>query len=84
MKDLKSHKHETNSCQGNFQCEECEKSFRLKHELEEHAKTHQNYPCEKFEKVFDYEATLESHNEAVHERIKLFCHYYNNNKKLPL
>ena len=34
MDDLKRHKHETNSCQGIFQCEECEKSCRLKHELE--------------------------------------------------
>ena len=74
VKDLKSHKHETNSCQGNFQCQECEKSFKLKQELEEHAKIHQNFPCEQCEKVFDYEATLESHNEAAHEEIELFCH----------
>ena len=46
MKDLKTHKDENNSCQGTFQCEECEKCFKNEQKLEDHIGIHKKYPCE--------------------------------------
>ena len=67
IKDLRCQKQENNSCQGSFQCEECDKSFRIKQQLEAYAKIHQKYPCDDCDKVFKYEVTLEKHIEAAHE-----------------
>ena len=41
---------------------------------------HKEFECEECDKVFKYETTIEKHIEAVHEDIKLFCAYFNNNK----
>ena len=32
---------------------------------------------------YNYEGLLEKHNRAVHGNIKIFCHYFNNDKDCP-
>ena len=84
LKDLQKHKEENNSCQGKYQCEECDKSFKSESGLEVHMnKEHVAYECNECGKVFDFEAVLERHTEAVHESVRLFCHYFNNKKECP-
>ena len=83
LSDLKNHKEAHKSCLPFFQCKECDTKFREESQLNEHVKKHTTYPCEECEKLFDYEVTLVKHNEAVHENIKLFCHYWNNDLDCP-
>ena len=57
-------------------------------EQAENLDTHKSSAHEKFEweecdKEFRYAAVLEKHIEAVHEDVKLFCHYFNNDKECP-
>ena len=81
---LKEHKEEHNSCQGEHQCEECEKRFKKEEQLEAHKKTvHKKYECDECEKIFDFEGNLEKHRQAAHEDVELFCHYFNNDKDCP-
>ena len=44
---------------------------------------HKSYECEVRDKRFKFEAILEKHVEAVHEDVKLYCHYFNNEKECP-
>ena len=83
VKEFQKHKQENKSCHGTFQCDECEKTFKIKQQLEDHVKIHTKYPCDDCDKVFNYEVTLQRHVEAAHESCELFCHYYNNNKDCP-
>ena len=36
-----------------------------------------------FEHKYKYEGLLEKHNQAVHGNVKIFCHYFNNDKDCP-
>ena len=66
IKDLQEHKREQRSMDGEFQCDECDKSFNSKNQLEKHEKMHETFECEKCDKIFYYEGLLETHTEAVH------------------
>ena len=46
-------------------------------------RSHKRYECEECDKRFKFETILERHVEAVHEDVKLFCHYFNNKKERP-
>ena len=84
IKDLQKHKEENNACQGNYQCEECERFFKKEEQLEAHAKrAHAKFECDDCDKIFNYEVTLEKHKQAVHEDVELYCHYFNNKKDCP-
>ena len=62
---------------------ECEKSFDQVWKLNAHKKVHEKYACEKCEKSFQYESIKDIHNKVTHNNVKLFCHYYNNDKECP-
>ena len=82
--ELKNHKKEHESLLPKFKCDECDKIFLKEKQLKEHiSQKHKTYPCKECEKVFDYEVNLENHIKAVHEDLKIFCHYFNNNKECP-
>ena len=83
IKDLQKHKKEVTVCQGSYKCDECEKSFKSEKQLSVHLKKHEKFPCEECDREFNYEGLLEKHSEAVHESMKIFCHYYNNDKECP-
>ena len=72
LKDFRSHKQNSKSCQALYECEECEKSFKVKQQLEEHVKVHKKYPCDECDKVFNYEVTLEKHVGAAHEDYEIY------------
>ena len=46
-------------------------------------RAHKRYECEECDKRFKFETILEKHVEAVHEDVKLYCHYFNNKKESP-
>ena len=83
VKDLQEHKIEQHSTDGEFKCDECEKLFNSKNQLEKHEKIHEKFECEYCDKIFNYEGVLERHIEAVHTDSIIFCHYYNNDKDCP-
>ena len=65
---------------GQVMCTECEKSFDKEWKLNAHMKVHQKYSCEKCEKSYQYESIKDIHIKVTHNNVKLFCHYYNNEK----
>ena len=81
--DLKKHKKDENSCKANFECDDCEKTFDTEKALNIHTKTHEKYACEECEDEFNFERTLDMHISAVHGSMKLYCHYFNNDKECP-
>ena len=84
MLELKNHKEEHKLCQGKHKCEECDKSFKDKTQLETHVKrVHVKYECDECDKVFQYEILLERHIEAAHEDVEIYCHFFNNDKECP-
>ena len=83
IKELQDHRKEEGSCESNFKCDECGKTFRNEKQLEVHEKQHQQFECDECDSEFSYEGLLERHIEAVHGDMKIFCHYFNNDKDCP-
>jgi hypothetical protein len=83
VKELQKHKTEETACQGNFKCDECEKTFKSEKQLSVHSKKHETFPCDECDCEFNFEGLLEKHSQAVHGSMKIFCHYYNNDKECP-
>ena len=81
--DYQDHKNDQSSCQANFKCDECDKSFRSENQLIIHQKKHEKFECEECGNDYNFEGLLEKHNEAVHGSMKIFCHYFNNEKECP-
>ena len=46
-------------------------------------KTHKKFNCEQCEKSFRYLDIKKKHVLIQHENVKLYCHYYNNQKTCP-
>ena len=46
-------------------------------------KIHTKYTCDICQKTFKYEDAKSKHNKIVHENVKLYCHYFNNQKDCP-
>ena len=64
--------------------EECGKNiYKTAIQLLRHKKKHGKFSCDKCECEFNFEGVLEKHMDVVHKSIKIFCHYYNNNKEYP-
>ena len=83
LKELQKHKNDEKPCVHDFICEQCDKSYKSEMDLESHQKMHGTCGCENCECKFDTVGQLEKHVSAVHEKVKIFCHYYNNDKECP-
>ena len=83
LAEYQKHKNDEGSCQANFKCDECDKTFRSENQLTIHQKKHETFECEECGNDYNFEGLLEKHNEAVHGSMKIFCHYYNNEKECP-
>ena len=81
--DLKKHKNRQKSTNVVFKCEKCGKEFSEEWKLRAHVKTHGNYKCEKCDKTFVNLDIKKKHVLISHENMKLFCHFYNNQKTCP-
>ena len=66
-----------------FKCDKCEEEFSEKWKLRVHLKTHDKFKCEKCEKTFAYLDIKKKHVLISHENVKLYCHFYNNDKTCP-
>ena len=77
------HRKEDSACETIFKCDECGKTFRNQNQLDLHEKQHEKFECEECEMEYNFESLLEKHNEAVHGSMKIFCHYFNNDKDCP-
>ena len=82
-KHLRMHIKTHKATSSNFTCTECEKTFDGEWKLNAHRKTHKNYPCDQCEKSYKTEELKEKHKRISHEELKLFCHFYNNDKNCP-
>ena len=82
--DLRTHKEAKHvSNLGTFQCELCDQWFDLDWKYNAHMKNHKQHQCNYCEKSFKRELYKTRHITAVHEDLKIFCHYFNNNKICP-
>ena len=66
-----------------FKCGTCEKEFCEEWKLKAHVKTHNNFKCEQCEKTFANLDVKKKHVLITHENVKLYCHFYNNEKTCP-
>ena len=83
VKELQTHKKEASECQANFKCDECEKTFKTEKQLSVHQKKHEKFACEECDSEYNFEGLLEKHVDAVHGSMKIFCHFWNNDKECP-
>ena len=61
----------------------CEREFHEEWMRRAHMKTHEKFKCEQCEKSFKYLDIKKKHVLISHENVKLYCHYYNNEKTCP-
>ena len=66
-----------------FKCDKCDKEFSEEWKLRAHVKTHSNFKCEKCEKTFVNLDIKKKHVLISHENVRLYCHFYNNDKTCP-
>ena len=45
--------------------------------------SHKSFRCDQCDKSFQYEETKGKHVTAAHGNVKLYCHFFNNNKECP-
>ena len=81
LKKLQKHKDsEDKKCAEDFKCEECAKDFKSSNLLDLHKRKHEKFECEECDRVFNIEGLLEKHVNSVHGKMKIYCHYFNNEK----
>ena len=66
-----------------MKCSECERIFDEEWKLNAHLKKHKEFSCQQCEQTFKYEDIIEKHIAIAHEGMKLYCHFYNNEKNCP-
>ena len=57
--------------------------FDEKWKFKAHKKTCKQYSCDQCDKIYKTENTHEKHTKIAHEQIKIYCHYFNNEKPCP-
>ena len=82
-KELQEHtkEHQTNA--GPFSCEVCKQVFDEEWKLRAHKKSHSGIKCDLCEEKFRCKDLMEKHVKVVHENVKWFCYFYNNDKECP-
>ena len=81
--NLKKHKNEHRSRSEIIKCEQCEKEFSEEWKLRAHEKKHKKYQCDQCDKTFEYLDIKKKHILISHEKTKLYCHFFNNQKTCP-
>ena len=82
-RELEKHKKSSSACQAKFECDQCDLTYTSEMQLNRHKKKHGEFPCEKCDREYNFEGVLEKHIDVVHKSMKIFCHFYNNNKECP-
>ena len=77
--DENVHKNET----GSFECRICKRMFIEEWKLRAHEKNHSGFKCDECDKNFRLEEVLGKHVKIHHENVKLYCHFFNNEKDCP-
>ena len=68
---------------GSFKCDLCDFQFNEHWKSEGHVKTCEKNSCDKCDKTFNSKHILNKHIQVIHENVKLFCHYFNNDQTCP-
>ena len=66
-----------------LKCAYCEKEFNEEWKKQAHMQIHKKYPCNVCDKTFKYLDIMNKHVQIVHEKAKLYCHFFNNKKTCP-
>ena len=57
---------------------------REKWKMRAHEKKHKKYQCDKCDRSFEYQYIFKKHKLVNHEDTKLYCHFFNNKKLVPI
>ena len=82
-KSLKKHKQINHVEKGKFKCEVCEWEFNAKWKYEGHIKTCEKNSCDQCDNSFKTTDILNKHIQIAHDKIKIYCHYFNNDDDCP-
>ena len=83
MGELRKHKRTHSTEPESFRCDHCERFFDAEWKLKAHSDSHKQYSCETCNKTFKTIDVKMKHEKILHEGLKLFCHYFNNQKTCP-
>ena len=80
---MKSQQNEHQSQTKVFKCDHCDKEFNEKWKMSAHVKKHEKYECEQCDRTFKYLDIKKKHILVSHENVKLYCHFFNNERTCP-
>ena len=81
--DLKQHRLNNHNTRGIFKCDLCDWEFSEEWKYDVHVKTCGSNSCDQCEEFFQTSKTLKMHVKIAHEEVRIFCHYFNNEKDCP-
>ena len=81
--NMKKHENDKDSKTRVFKCDHCDSEFKEKWKMNAHLKQHEKHKCEQCGKTFKYQDIKKKHVLVSHENVKLYCHFYNNEKTCP-
>ena len=80
---IHAHKETHEMSNEKLQCDVYGKVVNKEWKISAHRKIHADYGCSVCEKTFKYQEIKSKHMRIAHENLKLFCHFFNNNKTCP-
>ena len=80
---LKKHKISEHKKMGSFKCDKCDFQFHEEWKLEGHKQICKSFSCDQCDLSFKTLDILKTHVKITYEKIKIYCHYFNNDKKCP-
>ena len=83
LSNLKNRKNDHESQPGVFKCDHCDKVFNEQWKMSAHVRKHDKHKCEQCDKTFKYLDIKKKHILVSHENVKLYCHFFNNQKTCP-
>ena len=83
LEKMKNPQEENYSARQIFKCDQCGNEFNEKWKLNAHLKTCRTNKCDVCEKTFRYEDLRKKHILIAHENLKIYCHFFNNEKTCP-